>query len=118
MGFKRFVTILEVAVGIAALAFVLALFVNEPDDGGGGGGAAAASTGASVYSAKCAVCHGADGGGGVGPQLAGRVVDRFPDAADQVAVVTNGRAGMPSFKSQLTPEEIDQVVEYTRTGLG
>jgi mono/diheme cytochrome c family protein len=114
------VTILEVAVGIAALAFVLALFVNEPDDGGGagGGGTAAAPPGASVYSAQCAGCHGADGGGGLGPQLAGRVVDRFPDAADQVAVVTNGRGGMPSFKGKITPEQIDQVVEYTRTGLG
>lgn len=118
MGFKRFVTILEIAVGIAALAFVLALFVNEPDDGGGGGGAASTSPGASVYSANCAGCHGADGGGGLGPQLAGRVVEKFPDAADEVAVVTNGRGGMPSFQGDLTPEQIDEVVEYTRTGLG
>jgi mono/diheme cytochrome c family protein len=119
MGFKRFVTILEVAVGIAALAFVLALFVNEPDDGGtGGGGTASAPPGAAVYAASCAGCHGADGGGGLGPQLAGRVVDKFPDAADQVAVVTNGRGGMPSFNGDLTPQQIEQVVEYTRTGLG
>jgi mono/diheme cytochrome c family protein len=118
MGFKRFVTILEIAVGIAALAFVLALFVNEPDDGGGGGGAASTSPGESVYSASCASCHGADGGGGLGPQLAGRVVEKFPDAADEVAVVTNGRGGMPSFQGDLTPEQIDEVVEYTRTGLG
>jgi mono/diheme cytochrome c family protein len=115
MGFKRFVNILEIVVGVAALAFVLALFVNEPDEGGG---AASTSPGAAVFASNCAGCHGADGGGGVGPQLAGRVVDRFPDAADQVAVVTNGRGGMPSFKGDLTPQQIDQVVEYTRTGLG
>jgi mono/diheme cytochrome c family protein len=115
VGFKRFVNILEIVVGVAALAFVIALFVNEPDTGGG---TASAPPGASVYSASCAGCHGADGGGGVGPQLAGRVTDRFPDAADEVAVVTNGRGGMPSFKGDLTPEQIEQVVEYTRTGLG
>jgi mono/diheme cytochrome c family protein len=28
--------------------------------------------GETVYSQNCAVCHGADGGGGVGPQLVGR----------------------------------------------
>ena len=69
MGFKRFVNILEIVVGIATLAFVIALFVNEPDDGGG---APTTSPGASVYAANCAGCHGADGGGGVGPQLAGQ----------------------------------------------
>ena len=115
MGFKRFVNIIEIVVGIAALAFVIALFVNEPD---GGGGAASTSPGAAVFAASCAGCHGADGGGGVGPQLAGRVVDRFPDVADQVAVVTNGRGGMPSFKGRLTPKQIDQVVAYTRTDFG
>jgi mono/diheme cytochrome c family protein len=115
MGFKRFVNIIEIVVGIAALAFVIALFVNEPDTGGG---AASTPPGASVYAANCAGCHGADGGGGIGPQLAGRVVDRFPDAADQIAVVTSGRGGMPAFKGRLTPEQIDQVVAYTRTDFG
>ena len=43
---------------------------------------------------------------------------RFPDPADQEAVVTNGRGSMPSFADSLTPEQIAAVVEYTRTGLG
>jgi len=36
-------------------------------------------------------------------------------AADQIAVVTNGRTAMPSFAAKLTEGEIAAVVEYTRT---
>ena len=65
---------------------------------------------------NCAGCHGADGGGNNGPPLNnGLVVANFPDPADQVAVVTNGRGPMPSFGDRLSPEEIEAVVEYTRT---
>jgi len=117
MGFKRFVNVIEIVVGITALVFVIALFVNEPDGGGGGGGATQ-PPGAAIYTASCATCHGQDGQGGVGPTLAGEVVDAFPDPADEIAVVTNGRGGMPSFGGDLTDEEIAQVVEYTRTDLG
>ena len=75
MGFKRFVNIVEVVVGITALAFVIALFANEP----GGESGTTKSTGASIYAASCATCHGDAGQGGVGPALAGKVVEDFPD---------------------------------------
>ena len=45
-------------------------------------------------------------------------MEAFPDAADQEAVVANGRGSMPAFADSLTPEQIAAVVEYTRTGLG
>jgi mono/diheme cytochrome c family protein len=114
MGFKRFVNLMEIVVVVVALGFVVMLFANEPD---GAGGTADSSPGATTFSESCAGCHGAEGGGGVGPKLAGHVVDAFPDPADEIAVVTNGRRSMPSFDGTLTPEEIEQVVEYTRTGL-
>ena len=41
----------------------------------------------------------------------------YPDPADQIAVVTNGRGGMPAFGDRLSAEEIAAVVEYTRTVL-
>ena len=41
----------------------------------------------------------------------------YPDPADQIAVVTNGRGGMPAFGEKLSEEEIAAVVEYTRTVL-
>jgi mono/diheme cytochrome c family protein len=114
--FARFVNLMEIVVAVVALGFVVMLFANQP--GGGGGEASDSSPGASIYSESCASCHGADGDGGIGPALAGEVADEFPDPADEIAVVTDGRNGMPAFDGRLTPEEIAQVVEYTRTDLG
>jgi len=74
--------------------------------------------GAEIYAARCAQCHGSDGGGGAGPRLAGKVADDFPDIEDQIAFVSKGKGGMPGFGSTLTPAELRLVVEYTRTDLG
>lgn len=88
----------------------------------------------------CAGCHGADGGGGVGPALAGgESVKTFPDEADHAEWVRTGSApfkgqpygdpnreggqriaetgGMPGFAGTLSEEEIDAVVLYEREGL-
>jgi mono/diheme cytochrome c family protein len=113
---KKVVTGVEILAVVAAVVFVVLLFTNgSGDDGGGGSGAAA--TGAQLFAANCATCHGADGQGAVGPQLAGRVTQRFPNIADQIALVTDGSGGMPSFSGKLSPQQIQKVVEYTRTGL-
>jgi mono/diheme cytochrome c family protein len=115
MGFRRFVNILEVVAGVAALVFVVALFANEPS--GGGGNAAKSGPGYDVYVSNCARCHGQEGEGGPGPALAGRVTTDFPDAKDEIAVVRDGRDGMPSFAGDLSPAETEDVVAYTRTRL-
>lgn len=71
--------------------------------------------GRNVWQARCATCHGPDGGGGTGPRLnEGRVLERFADPADQVAIIENGKGNMPSFSSVLTEEEIEAVIRYTR----
>ena len=81
--------------------------------------APAGPDGAAIYAQRCSTCHGGDGGGGIGPALAdGRMVARFPDADDQIAIVTAGSGQMPSFADRgLTAEEIAAVVEFTRTSL-
>lgn len=114
---KTVVNVLEVVALVAAALVVVMLFANEPDTGGGGGSTASAgAAGAEVFGTSCAGCHGPDGGGAIGPQLNdGAVVEAFPDEADQIVVVTQGRGGMPAFAGQLTPEEIAAVVAYTRT---
>ena len=114
---KKLVNVLEVAALVAAGFTVVMLFV-----GGGGEQVATGDTadaeGAALFSASCAGCHGADGGGGVGPQLSdGAVVEAFPDEAGEIAVVTDGRGGMPSFGDRLSAEEIAAVVAFTRTTL-
>lgn len=70
--------------------------------------------GAEVYGTRCAGCHGQTGGGGAGPKLAGRMEDVYPDIADQIAVIANGRGSMPAFGSALTPEQIEAVAKYER----
>ena len=115
MTFKRVVNVIEIVTLVVALAFVVALFANEP--GGGSGATAKSGPGYDVFLANCARCHGQDGQGGVGPKLAGVVTADFPDAQQEIALVRNGRAGMPSFKNDLSAAEIQDVVTYTRTQL-
>jgi mono/diheme cytochrome c family protein len=105
------VNVVEVLVLVGATIFVVMLFANEP-----GGTNAPEPPGAALFSANCARCHGADGGGGLGPKLSGgKVVEAFPNVEDQIMFVTRGRDGMPAFGDTLSPAQIRQVVEYTRT---
>jgi cytochrome c5 len=69
--------------------------------------------GAAIFAANCAVCHGADGSGGAGPDLRGVVDAHGVEAATEV--VTNGRGGMPAWGGVLSPEEIAAVVDYVGT---
>ena len=110
----RIVNAIEILAALGALVFVVMLFANEP-----GGGSAAPSSPAGLFAANCARCHGARGEGAIGPQLAHKVAKKYPNVADEIAVVTNGISdgGMPAWRGTLTAEQIRQVVQYTRTGL-
>jgi mono/diheme cytochrome c family protein len=119
---RRVSYIVEALVGIIVIVTVVLLFANDPERPPAAPAAAVEAAGgvdgAAVFGDNCAGCHGGDGSGGIGPRLAGgRVVQRFPDPAEQIAVVTDGRGGMPAWRDQLTEEEIAAVVEYTRTVL-
>jgi mono/diheme cytochrome c family protein len=74
--------------------------------------------GQSIYTQNCASCHGANGGGGFGKKLAGVVVTKYPNIADQEAILVNGKGSMPAFDSKLTAEQITAVTRYTREVLG
>ena len=114
---KRFVVVVEVLALLAAAVFVIALFANEPASGGDD--SASESPGAAVYSDNCASCHGADGQGGIGPELAGRRRRRgVPGGGGRDRGRDQRADAMPSFGDNLSEEEIAQVVEYTRTELG
>jgi mono/diheme cytochrome c family protein len=128
--FRKVVNVIEVLALVAAVFVVVMLFVAEPEHGtaasakGGSAGVynpetgALPAGGAEIYAARCAGCHGADGGGGSGPRLAGKVADDFPDVEDQIAFVSKGKGGMPSFGGSLSDADLRLVVEYTRTNLG
>ena len=121
MNLRLVANIVEALVAAAVVVFVVLLFVNDPTPPPEVHPDVVAATGvdgAAVFGRSCAGCHGGDGSGGIGPRLAGgRVVVAFPDAEDQIAVVSDGRGGMPAFGERLTPDEIAAVVEYTRTVL-
>jgi mono/diheme cytochrome c family protein len=129
--FRKIVNVVEVLALIAATFVVVMLFVAEPPHGSasapasGAGGAAylpetgaLPTNGAEIYTARCAGCHGSDGGGGSGPRLAGKVAGDFPDIEDQIAFVSEGKGGMPAFGGSLSAADLRLVVEYTRTALG
>jgi mono/diheme cytochrome c family protein len=111
--FRRLVNVVEALAAIGVVVALVLLFANEPDSGGG---STPQTPGAAVYASDCASCHGANGEGGVGPQLAdGAVVKQFPSVDEQIAFVREGSGSMPAFGGQLSPAQIRQVVEYTRT---
>jgi mono/diheme cytochrome c family protein len=126
--FRKVVNVIEVLALVAAVFVVVMLFVAEPEHSTAAAKAgvnvynpetgALPAGGAEIFAARCSGCHGADGGGGAGPRLAGKVADDFPDVEDQIAFVTKGKGGMPAFGGSLSAADIRAVVEYTRSGLG
>jgi mono/diheme cytochrome c family protein len=107
------------AAGLAAPVLTLLLVPACSDDGGeappvdpAAVAAADLDVGRQVYDQRCAVCHGRDGGGGVGPSLEGVADDLALDR--HVQIVRRGREGMPSFDGQLSDDEILAVVRYER----
>ncbi|MCY4113463.1 MAG: cytochrome c [Chloroflexi bacterium] len=73
------------------------------------------SPGHQVFIAKgCTVCHGEDLSGGIGPALACRTPEDLPE--DRIrSQLAEGGNGMPAF-SDLTEEEIRQLIEFIRKG--
>ena len=73
-----------------------------------------------TFRTKCAMCHGPDGSGSaVGksmnvPDLRSPEVQKVPDA--QLAqIISDGKGGMPSFKSSLSEDQIHALVAHIRS---
>lgn len=89
--------------------------------------AAAAASGASaqslapqaVYTDNCAACHQPTGKGvkGAFPALAGDPFVLAPPP-QVIAVVLNGRGGMPAFKDELSDAQLAAAITYVRTAWG
>ena len=71
--------------------------------------------GQEIYSALCTRCHSSDLSGGVGPALgAGSDVANQPDTY-LTQTITSGLGRMPAFRSTLTSEQVQRVVDFLRT---
>jgi mono/diheme cytochrome c family protein len=68
------------------------------------------AAGEQVFADTCAVCHGADGTGGIGPSL----LDEVPDASDAELqdVIQNGDGEMPA--QSLDDQQTADVIAYMR----
>ncbi|HLW13955.1 MAG TPA: cbb3-type cytochrome c oxidase N-terminal domain-containing protein [Flavobacteriaceae bacterium] len=77
--------------------------------------------GKSIYDTNCAVCHRADGGGGIGPNLTDEYWILGGDIASVYNVVAEGGRsgkGMIAWKGELNPLEMAQVSSYILTMQG
>ena len=71
---------------------------------------------ATMFKAKCAGCHGADGKGKEAlktTDMSGDDVQKMSDA-DLSGVISNGKGKMPAYKS-LTPDQVKDLVGYIRS---
>lgn len=81
----------------------------------------AADTGADLYAAKCASCHGKDGSGNTPmgknlklKDLGSADVQKASDA-DLKTVLEKGKGKMPAYGGKLSSAQIDDVVKHIRS---
>ena len=83
------------------------------------GFAASAQTlsGAELFKANCARCHGDDAKGDRGPDLTTEKKQAKWKGSDEKLVnkISNGGFGMPKFRNKLKPEEIKAIAGYVRS---
>ncbi len=70
--------------------------------------------GQAIYQKSCAVCHAADGGGGVGPNLADEFWIHDSDIKGVFTTISEGvpAKGMIPWKGQLSPKDIQDVANF------
>lgn len=88
-------------------AAALASALNDP---------AAIASGKGLYASNCAACHGAEGKGAIGPNLADATW-LYGAKPDEVArTIGDGTAkGMPPFKASLNAEQLAQVTAFVKS---
>ncbi len=74
--------------------------------------------GASVYAKNCAVCHQANGEGGIGPALAGNPHVNIANPTMMLNTILQGRNQMPSWRGQLAASDIAAVATFVRSSWG
>jgi cytochrome c oxidase cbb3-type subunit 3 len=74
----------------------------------------AVTEGQAVYTTNCAACHGVDGGGVIGPNLADDawLHGGTPEAIHRTVRIGVLEKGMPGWERLLKPAQVDQVVAY------
>lgn len=69
--------------------------------------------GASLYAENCAMCHGAEGKGGIGPDLTVASYKYGREETEVLHSISAGRpGGMPGFGNRLSAAQIKGLAEY------
>jgi mono/diheme cytochrome c family protein len=82
---------------------------------------AAFADGAATYKAKCALCHGANGGGDTPSGKAMKVKDLRSDTVQKqtdlelTKTISGGKGKMPAYGKQLTTDDIKALIAFIRT---
>jgi len=80
-----------------------------------------ADTGADLFKAKCAMCHGPNGAGdtAMGKNLKlrdmGSADVQKQSDADLNGIITNGKGKMPKYDGKLTKDQINDLVKFIQT---
>ena len=72
-----------------------------------------ADKGRILFEDRCATCHGNDGTAGIS-NAKNLQISRLDISAIKQQI-NEGKNGMPPFKSQFAPEDIDKIAEYVMT---
>ncbi len=102
-------SVIRASIVVMALAFVFSTV------------SFAADSGADLFKAKCASCHGADGKGEttMGKNLKlkdlGSAEVQSKSDADLTTIISDGKKPMPAYKGKLTDDQINELVKYVRT---
>ncbi len=81
----------------------------------------AADSGADLYKAKCAMCHGPDGKGdtAMGKRLGikdlGSSDVQGKSDAELTSDITKGKGKMPAYEGKLSGDQIQELVKFIRT---
>ena len=105
-----------VSVVVAALSIAAASSAQTPPTRRAVPATQTVAAGKTLFDAQCAWCHGADGVGGTGPNLHGRLRPATDDKSID-EIIASGIPGteMPSFRSPLTARNIGQIATYVQS---
>ena len=83
-------------------------------------GASDLAAGQTIFVAKCAACHGVDGGGTIGPNLTDEYWIHGGSMKDIFKTIKYGvpEKGMMSWKAEYSPKQIAQISSYVHSLLG
>lgn len=106
-----------VIFGFIALTAIVAANLFSPKVKGNTINVLSEVSGSELYENNCARCHGSDGTGGKGPNLASAKKQAKWKESDAKLVkkITNGGFIMPSFGKKLKTEEIQAIADHVRT---